>query len=263
MKSTIALSVIALAAAAGSASATVIHNSIDAVLQGSYPSLGFQATQTAELGDRISFSGTERQLTTVQVTMVNWARFEDYNAGGQYFDAGQWAGSGFTHNLTLSIYNAGSGTSHGSLITSITQPTFIAYRPTGWAFNGFAQNVSFDFSSLNIILPDDVVWGISFSTQTWGPSPLGVNGPYNSLNVGLNDGPGGGITAGSTDLDKLFWNTSTASWYADGGTAGVGIFREDSAWTGYNPMVQFNAVPSPAAAALLGLGGLAAARRRR
>ncbi len=29
----------------------------------------------------------------------------------------------------------------------------------------------------------------------------------------------------------MFWNTSTASSYADGGTAGVGIFRQDTNWT--------------------------------
>jgi hypothetical protein len=31
----------------------------------------------------------------------------------------------------------------------------------------------------------------------------------------------------------VFWNTSTAAWYTDGGLSGVGIFREDTAWTPY------------------------------
>ena len=253
----------ALAAIAGSASASAVYNSIDSTLQGSYPSLGYQATSTAEFGDRISLGGTARQLTTATVTMVNWARFEDYNVGGQYYDAGQWAGPGFTQSLTFNLYNAGTGSTHGSLIASITQPTFIAYRPTGWSFNGFAQNVTFDLSSLNVTLPNDVVWGIAYNTQTHGYNPIGTPGPFDSLNVGLNDGAGGGITAGSTDLDTAFWNTTFASFYSDGGTAGVGVFREDTNWTGYNPMVTINAVPAPSAAAALGLVGLVGLRRRR
>jgi hypothetical protein len=90
-----------------------------------------------------------------------------------------------------------------------------------------------------------------------------VNGPYNSLNVGLNDAVGGGITAGSTDLDRVFWNTTYAPYYADGGAGGVGIFRETWGWTGYNPMAQINAVPEPTTMAALGIGAFAAIRRRK
>jgi hypothetical protein len=265
MKSSISKSVTTLAVAvvATASQAASVYNSIDSTLLGSYPSLGFQATQTSEFGDRVSLGGTDRKLTTVQVTMVNWARYEDYNVGGQYYDQGQWAGNGFNHNLTLNIYNAGTGLNHGGLIASITQSTFIQYRPTGWSFNGYAQNVSFDFSSLNVTLPNDIVWGIAYNTQTWGANPIGATGPYNSLNVGLNTAAGGGITAGSTDLDRLFWDTDTAGWYADGGAGGVGIFREDWQWTGYNPMATINAVPEPATMAALGFGALSVLARRR
>ncbi len=261
MRFTVAITALVLAASVGSAD--TIYNSIASPLAGSYPSVGYQATQATEFGDRVSFGGAARDLTTVSVTMVNWARHEDYNVGGQYYDQGQWVGNGFNHDLTFNIYAAGTGTNHGALLASVTQSTFIEYRPTGWGFNGYAQNVSFDFSSLNVVLPEDVVWGMYYNTQTYGASPLGINGPYNSLNVGLNTALDGGVTVGSTDLDKVFYNTSTAGWYTDGGVAGVGIYREDTAWTGYNPMVQFNAVPTPGALALMGLGGLAAARRRR
>lgn len=243
--------------------AETIYNSIPGTLAGSYPSVGFQATQTAEFGDRVTFGGSNRDLSSATFTMVNWARYEDYNVGGQYYDQGQWAGNGFTHSFTLNLYEAGTGTSHGALIASVTANHFIEYRPTGWAFNGYAQNITFDLSSLGIVVPETVVWGLAYSTQTWGDNPLGVNGPYNSLNMGLNTAGDGGVTVGSTDLDTLFWDTSTAGWYADGGAAGVGIFREDSAWTGYNPMARFEAIPAPGALAVMGLAGLLGSRRRR
>ncbi|NBX26253.1 MAG: hypothetical protein EBQ99_09450, partial [Planctomycetes bacterium] len=225
-----ALATVAVAASA-MASATTIYNSISGeggvnVLDGSYLSLGFQATQTAEFGDRITFGGTARTLQTATFTMVNWARYEDYNAGGQYYGSGQWAGNGFNHSFTLNLYEAGTGSSPGALITSITQTKFITYRPTGWSFNGYAQNISFDLSAQNITVPNSVVWGLAYNTQSYGSNPLGVSGPYNSLNMGLNDYAAGGVSVGSTDLDKLFWKTSTAGNYTDGGAAGVNVFRQ-------------------------------------
>ncbi len=262
-------SVVAAVALAGSAMAdtTTIYNSISGeggvnVLDGSYLSLGFQATQTAEFGDRVTFGGTARTLQTATFTMVNWARYEDYNTGGQYYGAGQWAGSGFNHSFTLNLYESGSGGSKGNLIASIAETKFISYRPTGWSFNGYAQNISFDLASLNITAPNSIVWGLAYNTQSYGSSPLGVNGPYNSLNMGLNDYANGGVSAGSTDLDTLFWKTATANWYSDGGAAGVNVFRQDSGWTGYNPMASFTAIPAPGAIALLGVAGLVGRRRR-
>ncbi|NBU60128.1 MAG: hypothetical protein EBS23_10325, partial [Betaproteobacteria bacterium] len=227
------------------------------VLDSSYLSLGFQATSTSELGDRISFGGTARTLQTATFTMVNWARYNDYNVGGQYYGDGQWAGNGFNHSFTLNIYEAGSGSSPGSLITSITETKFIAYRPTVWATNGYAQNISFDLSALNITVPDSIVWGLAYNTQSYGSSPLGVGGPYNSLNMGLNDYAGGGVSAGSTDLDKLFWKTTYP------GYSPAGQFAEFSGWTGYNPMASFTAIPAPGAIALLSAAGLVGGRRRK
>lgn len=249
--------------ASTAAQAETIYNSIPSTLDPSYYSLGFQATQTFEFGDRITFGGTNRQLSAATFTMVNWARYEDYNAGGQYYDQGQWVGNGFSMDFTLNLYEAGTGTSHGALIASVTQEHFIAYRPTGWAYNGYAQNITFDLSSLGINLPESVVWGLAYNTQTWGADPFGVNGPYNSLNMGLNTSVGGGVTVGSTDLDTLFWDTATAGWYTDGGAAGVNIFREDTNWLGYNPMASFEAVPGPGGLALLGGMRLMGSRRRR
>ncbi len=252
LRSITTASAIALVGAAAFGQSTIYSN-IPATLAGNYPSQPFQAQQTFEFGDRINFGGSDRYLQSATVTMSSWARSEDY--GNQ---------ATFTHPLTLSIYAAGSGNLPGALLGSVTQTMTIQFRPTGWGFNGIATNVTFDLSGLALTAPNSIVWGISYNTQTYGANPMGVDGPWNSLNVAVNTAAGGGITAGSNDdLDDVMWNTVTAGWYTDGGAGGVGIFRQDTGWAGYTPMIEFNAVPTPAAASLLGIGGLLASRRRR
>ncbi len=253
-------SAVAAVAVAGSAMAsTTIYSNIPSTLDGSYPSIGFQATTTSELGSRINFAGTDRQLTDFTVTMVNWARYEDYNTGGQHYSTGQWAGNGFNQNLTLNIYAAGSGNTPGALLHTVTQSHFIAYRPTGWSFNGFAQNISFDLSALNITAPDSIVWGLAYNTQTRGYSPTGVAGPYNSLNVGV--GPTT-TTVGSQVDSSFFVYSPYYNPTAPNGGNSFSLMTEGWAQNSYQPMASFSAVPAPGAIALLGAAGLMGRRRR-
>ena len=121
------------------------------------------------------------------------------------------------HPITLNLYSAGSGTSAGSLIASATQNFLIPWRPeadptcpggTAWraadtlCYNGLAFNITFN---LNQTLPNSIVYGIAYNTNTWGYSPIGAPGPYESLNVGLSTSA---ATVGTdADLDAVFWNT--------------------------------------------------------
>ena len=59
-----------------------------------------------------------------------------------------------------------------------------------------ATNIAFDFTSQAITLPNTVVYGIVYNTQTFGPNPYGVDGPYDSLNVALSQDPTN-LSAGS------------------------------------------------------------------
>ncbi len=232
----------------------VIYNSVPNPLAANYPSQPFQAQQTSEFGDYIHLGGTARTLTTVTLTMSDWALFADYTGDVRYNgNSATWA-----HPITINIYSnhLGSNGVPDTLLATKTQAIDVPWRPaedptqcptkdsSGYPYkwqsipgpadtncsNGYAFNATFDLSSLNVVLPDDIIVGIVYNTQTYGPSPIGSNGPYNSLNVAVptNDP----VTVGSDDsVSEVFWNTSTAGWYADGGAAGVGIFRKDINWT--------------------------------
>ena len=63
-----------------SAAPIVVYNAVPATLPPNIPSLGFQATQTAEFGDFVHLAGTNRELRTVTVTMSTWALQSTYPA---------------------------------------------------------------------------------------------------------------------------------------------------------------------------------------
>lgn len=213
-----------------------VFNELPAVIPPSLPSLGFQATQTAEFGDVVSLApGTGRYAAKATAAMVTWST------------------EAYSHPITLNLYGVAGGVL--TPLASVTQTFAIPARPaasascpgTQWLSSdgcrsGYAFPVTFDLTGL--VLPDTFAYGIAYDTQTWGANPLGVDGPYTSLNVGL---VGDGSTAASTlpsvgsdpDPDAVLWKTATAAWYTDGGAGGVNVFRADTNWTGSAPAVEF------------------------
>ena len=245
-----------LSSAGVSAAGLPIYDAIPNPLPPNLPSLGYQATSTAEFGDYIAFAGTGRTLSSVTVTMSNWALHSTYPS----MDA-----AGYMHPITLNIYNVdltGTTPAVGSLIATATQSFLIPWRPeadptcaggTAWragdglCYNGYAFNIVFDLASQGITLPDQIIYGIAYNTNTWGYAPIGAAGPYESLNVGLNSA----APAVGTDMeaDAVFWNTKYGGFYADGGAGGTGTFRHDTNWTPYTPAVRFEtSLPVPTSA---------------
>lgn len=195
-----------------------------------HASLGYQATSTDEFGDYIQLGGENRVLDDVTVTLSSWARWSDRAT----WDASTYDESNsatFSHPITLNIYASTlTGGVPNTLLATSTQTFEIPYRPDGFAFNGIAHNITFDLSSLNAILPSEVIVGVEYNTQTHGDAPLGIAGPYNSLNVAV---PSSQPVAVGQDLDvnSVFWDTSHGPFYNDGGAAGTDIFREDDNWS--------------------------------
>jgi hypothetical protein len=238
--------VASVAAAAGPAS---IYDAIPSPLPPNVPSLGYQATQTSEFGDNVAFAGTNRRAMSVTVTMSDWAKHSTYPS---------MSATGWSHPITINLYkvdHSGPNPAVGTLIATKTQTFAIPWRPETDAacagddgyqvasvcYHGIAFNITFDLSSMNVTLPNEIIYGIAYNTNTWGYAPIGLPGPYESLNVGLRDYTEFGPPSVGTDVepDALFWNTATAANYTDGGTGGVGIFRRDTAWTPFTPAVRF------------------------
>ena len=252
-----------LTSVAFAATPTVVYNAIPNPLPANVPSLGYEATQTSEFGDYIHLGGTDRVLNTVTVTMSDWAEYSTYATNPTYSaNSTSW-----TYPITLNIYSnqLGANGVPDDLLASVTTPITIPWRPAGdpscptpsygdgfmsggVCYNGLAFNASFNMSSLGITLPNDLIVSVAYNTENYGAAPTGVDGPYNSLNVGVPDNAP--VTVGTDDnANNVFWNTSTAGWYADGGASGVGTFRQDTNWAP-NGTVAFEItattpVPSP------------------
>jgi hypothetical protein len=168
---------------------------------------------------------------------------------------------GFEVPMTLSLYEYGPEGAVGDKFAEVSIDALIPWRPeasgncdpaTAWrapngtCYNGMAAPIDFDFSSQHIVLPDTFIFGIAFNTQTHGANPIGLPGPYNSLNVGVAGAP----TVGSdTDPGHPYLYSTWQGAYDDNGP--TGIFRKAD-WGQYTVNVRIESVPEPSALTLAG-----------
>lgn len=243
-----------------------------------YTSLSYQDTSTSEFGDRITLGGTARILDTVTVSFVDWACESDFD-----FVDGVWvatgdpcttnpAGASFTHPITVNVYAVDSTVTPaipGALLATVTDTVVVPFRPsssgvemcpefsTDWydaateqCYPGTAFDWTFDLSSAAVVLPNDVIVAVAHNTESYGATPIGTAGPYDSLNVTAKDAaPSVGT---NTDPDAVYLDSTWAGAYSDGGVGGTGVLRQDLGWSTFNPVFRVAAstpvVPDPALA---------------
>jgi hypothetical protein len=257
------LAVAALGLTAASASASVPHSVLytsTAPGVGNIPSVGVEAYSFNQIGDEVILRRFAK-IRSVAVQLSSWAC---QSGAWNTKDCHTNAGATFRTPITLNIYKASSTdpttgeTTPGALILSVTKTFAIPFRPSAspkcvggqageWfkkgqgCFNGLAHTIGFTLTGLNTKLPRDVVWGVSYNSDTSGPEPLGVPSPTDSLNVGLSPT----VRAGRERFPGgIFWDTRFPG--NDCGTPPfvVGEFNLDNAggcWAGFVPAVQFNA----------------------
>jgi len=240
----------------------IVYNSVPTNLPGNVSSQPFQAQQTSEYGDAVSFdAGPTDQLKQVTIVMSSWA------CQSGTWDAGNCVttpGAKFAIPITFTLYelNPGSPPTQGSIITRVTKTFKIPYRPSadsvncpatpekykaadGTCYNGFARKISFGFGG--VTLPSEAIYSITYNTSGYGYSPKGYANPCNSTVQGcpydsLNVSAAASAPSRGTDqyLNGVFLNSATPGVYCDGGTGGTNTFRlDDGCWTGFNPMVSF------------------------
>jgi ABC-type phosphate transport system substrate-binding protein/nitrous oxidase accessory protein NosD len=281
--------------AAASPGAAVIFDNTPSTIPPNLASQPFEAQQVTQYGAEVAFAPGGRGLSAVTVTMSTWARRSDWLS---------WpltASGGWAHPITLNLYavNTINPTVPGPLIRSTTQTFSIPWRPAsdpacpntgygagfGWrasdgaCYNGYAFNISFDISSLGVVVPDQAVIGIAYDTSDYGAAPLRTanpdGGPYDSLNVATYPGTGA-VTPATVgqflpDSSTAFFASGYGPFYCDGGSSGTGVFRLDvGCWGGYEPAIQVTAQTPcvsvcyvDAAGGNDGLGGGAPAQAKR
>jgi hypothetical protein len=229
-----------------------VYDNITSPQPANVPSLGYEATSTSEFGGQLGLAGSERTNPNVTVLMSSWA----CQTGNWYGGCVTTPGSTFMHPVTLNVYNVNADNSVGSVIATKTTTFTMPFRPssdncggdsTAWTAadsscnHGLAFPITFNLSG--VTLPNKVIVGVAYNTAHYGAQPLGVTGPYDSLNVGLVGNPTVG-TALPTANDA-YLNSSWSGAYCDG-NLGTGTFRLDAGcWGGYLPAFKVTASSAP------------------
>jgi len=215
---------------------TPVYDSTITPIPGSIPSYGAEAYAFNELGNEVTLASTLSPLSNVVVTMESWT-CGNYLLGST--PCITTPGTSYPESITLDLYQAATGGIPGSLIASDTQTFNIPFRPSAdptncgagsskWydnaataalfgvtadntCHNGLASNITFDFSSQNIMLPSTVVYGISY-TDHYGPVPTaGSNNPADSLNIAFTTASANVSVGSDTIPGDIFINDGYAN----------------------------------------------------
>ena len=238
------LALVGVAAPVAAAGPSTTYDSMPSPTAPNYPSLGYQATATRELGDDVWLGSGGRTLQEVHIGASTWARAADVPS---YTNPGAWTDpTGWDRPFTVKVYAVSGPVTApvvGALLAQTTETKHIPWRhpdttgcgPNRWSpvsdsdtlscFSGQYVPLSFDLSAGAVALPPRVAVTLSFDTQTYGATPLVANGPYNSFNFAL---PAAAPTKGvDVNATTLLWDSTFA-----GRPAGLAF---DTGWGGLRP----------------------------
>ncbi len=258
---------LAIAVGPALAAAPAVFRNIPTTLPGNVTSEAFEAQRASEFGDFISLAAGDRSSANLPVTVVMsiWA----CQTGGTDTNTGIYTpcvtalGATWDQPLTLTLYAvdlSGPTPAKGAEILHKTQTFALPYRPSAdttghcpasgvypWysaaedhCWSGLAHPVTFDLPA-GVTLPNELIWGIAFNTSHFGAAPTGVNGPYDSLNVGLKTSAGQPAVGTDVELNSVFLNSAWPSAYGnDGGAAtATGSFRDVAVLAALNELAGF------------------------
>jgi hypothetical protein len=191
--------ILAAAFLAAPANAEVVYDNAPGTPAAAAASLGFEASETSELGALLQLAGAARANPRIGVAMSVWA-----------CEHGEWGsgctttpGAGFSVPITLSVYAVGSGGAPGALLARQTQAFQLAYRPStecsvegtetgftagdGSCQNGLLEPIEFELQGLT--LPSEAIVSVAFDTKSSGYAPTHEGSPADALNVVLTGPP--------------------------------------------------------------------------
>ena len=162
----------------------VLFRRVPEIDQPSYPSYGLNGRVDIGLGDLVDLETDNQRLESVDVAMVNFAQ------AARWPQLAEENSEGYFHPLTLTIYRVLGDDLF--LVTEKTQDFLIPWRPATlddggeYPYGGRAFRARFNFTEEKF-LAGNLALVISYNTNQGGAAPLGVAGPYDVLNVALND----------------------------------------------------------------------------
>jgi hypothetical protein len=225
------------------------------------PGVAFEGNQWNEFGDSVTLKGgTGRTLNSLKVDFQSFACATgtwNNQSGSDPCGGGTTPGvspGSFTWSITANIYAADANGLPAGLLATTTVDQQVPFRPNadatncpstpnkwfnplapngGACQNSIAKKLTFDFSSQNVTLPENVVWTVAFNTSTSGYSPQGPQtppctlqacpqNPADSLNVGDKTYPSPAPYAGTS-----FFDTNGGFAVGSKGPSGLAFFTPD------------------------------------
>jgi hypothetical protein len=232
----------------------VLYDNLPTPLPVNVVSNGFAANSITQMGNYVILNTSSPSLCLSSAIFGISAQtahsdFPSYNATTN----STLNNLGWLWNITALFYavnvDNSSYVTHGNLLYSQTNQFFIPWRPehtsncSGYSYysliddkchSGVAVELTFDFPAGVALNTRGVIAGLSWNTLQSGFDPVGYNGPWTSMNIGLaTTDP----SAGMNGIEGTeFVNSTDPNAYNTAGP--TGIYRIDYEWSPYTILLK-------------------------